>query len=157
MIFGSACERSGPIIQPESGSFKEPLFRLRFEAVRYFVLSGLVGTAADQRRAGPLLAHRRHPFAHRRMGRECLWRTLSHMRACDTAERQAATAEVYSAYDPTESDQDRQWLAEAPLCLGDRRGLRTDLYDHLPRAVHHQYAGPLPSEPPGVWLELLRD
>jgi hypothetical protein len=31
MIFGSACERSGPIIQPESGSFKEPLFRLRFE------------------------------------------------------------------------------------------------------------------------------
>jgi hypothetical protein len=79
------------------------------------------------------------------------------MRACDTAERHAATAELYSAYDPPESDRDRQRPDEAPLCLGHRRGLRNDLHDYLPRAVRHQHAGPPPSEPAGVRLELLRD
>src|SRR5215813_13330491 len=74
-----------------------------------------------------------------------------------TSGRQAANAEICSALDPPESDRDRQWRAEAPLCLDHRRGLLDDVYDYLPRAVCHQHAGPLPSEPPRVRLELLRD
>ena len=81
----------------------------RWSAVACFVLSGLVSTAAGRRvrRAGRLLAHRRHPSARKRMRWECLWRTPSHMRACEMAG-------VDSAYGPPASDRDRQWLAEAP-------------------------------------------
>src|ERR671933_434550 len=79
------------------------------------------------------------------------------MRACDTAERHAVTTELCSAYDPPATGRDRQRPAEVALCLGHRRGLRDDMYDYLARAVRHQHAGPLPSEPPGVRLELLRD
>src|SRR5688572_26082005 len=74
-----------------------------------------------------------------------------------TEERDATTAEVHLGDDPSASDEARQWLSEASLRLGHRRGRLDDLHDHLPRAVRHQHVGSLPSEPPRIRLELFRD
>src|SRR6266540_3729596 len=97
------------------------------------------------------------PSSHRAMGILIDDAHPSHLRAGNTEDRHAATAEVQQEYDPPESDWARQWLTEAPLRLGHRRGRLDDRYDHFPRAVRHQHTGPLPPEPPGVRLELLLD